>query len=232
MCWLIPPTLSSEMKCDPKTQYILKDETGEILRCPRVRNCSAGEEPTIRRGEVIDKHDTIGLCKPCDNGTFSPTLGPQPCEICLGANCSKEHQVAEGMCTATQDTSSCKCKDGYAMNEEGTACEVYKPQQNTTAVPTTEKLTTKKPTKDKPSMDPTTSSLPMKNSTTNNSTNPLSDNQEDKKPVGSIVGSVIAVISAVIVVLIIIVVRRRRCLNASQRTDSSGRLDNVFITLA
>ena len=214
--------MSSEIKCDPKTQYILKDnETGEILSCPRVRNCLAGEEPTIRRGEVIDKHDIIGLCKPCDNGTFSPTLGPQPCEICLGANCLKEHQVAEGMCTATQDTSSCKCKDGYAMNEEGTVCEVYKPQQNITTVPTTEKPTTKKPTKDEPSMDPTTSSLPMKNSTTNNSTNPVSDNQEDKKPVGAIVGSTIAII---IVVVIIIAVWRWKCSNASQGTDSSGGL--------
>ena len=145
LCTLfVQPTVAKE--CNPKIHYNLKNGTSpEILKCVPVRSCPPGKEPQIPRGSDIDIHDVIGLCKTCDNGTFSSTSGPEPCQTCRGANCLKD-QIAKGICNTMQDNSYCACKDGLVMNEDGSACEVYKSQNSTTKSKMT---TTKKPTTEK-----------------------------------------------------------------------------------
>ena len=166
LCVLFVPTTVAK-ECNPKIHYNLKNGTSpEIIKCVPVRSCPPGKEPQIPCGSDIDIDDVIGLCKTCDNGTFSFTSGPEPCQICRGANCSKD-QIAKGTCSTIQDNSSCACKDGLAMNRDGSACEVYKSQISTTKYklattkkattetmkPTTKKATTKKPTTEIPSTE-------------------------------------------------------------------------------
>ena len=173
-------------ECNPKIHYNLRNGTSpKILKCVLVRHCPPGKEPKIPCGSDIDIHDIIGFCKPCDNGTFSSTSGPGPCEICRGANCSKD-QLPEGTCSTMQDNSFCRCKDGSAMNKDRTACEyrsqnnptkslstttktvptkMEKPstQQPTTQQPTTQQPSTYRPTKQQPTTHrPTTHPKPTR----------------------------------------------------------------------
>ena len=162
------PTLSDTIKCDPKIHYTVKNKTtGETLKCILVRHCPPGKEPKIPCGTDIDVNAVIGQCKTCDDGSYSSTSGPEPCQTCHSSNCSKD-QIAKGTCSTVQDNSYCACKDGLGANGDGTACEVTKQQNATTKhkLATTNKTTAKKastrePTRGRASTQKPTTVKPM-----------------------------------------------------------------------
>ena len=194
------------------------------MRCSLVRACGVGYEPIIPRGQVIGRHDIIGRCKPCDNGTYSPTYGPEPCQLCRNANCS-EHQVSEGTCTDKRDDSGCKCKDGYVKNKEGTTCEMYKAQQSITGKPTIIKLTTANPTTKK-----LTTNNPTASST--NDLVPINERKDNKSelPLGWKI-AIPFIVLIVFIVGIIIVICMCRYFKKLQRTDSRGMMDLCYILI-
>lgn len=117
------------------TEYIL-ETPGHCRSC---RECRAGFQPKIPCGSTIGIHDSIGTCEECPSGTSSENEDTKSCQICRSKMCF-EHQVFEGTCAPTKDTSKCtnKCDDGYQMNILGTKCEVHRPQPSTAKTPTNE----------------------------------------------------------------------------------------------
>ncbi len=126
----------SQMQRDSKKQSIYAiltdDRSGLMLLPTHCRHCRRGFEPVPQCGTIIGIDDSIGLCQICKPGYFSAAEDYLPCQPCESSKCSR-HEIIEGSCMATNDTSRCTghCKDGYIMNSTRT-CEAVKQQPSTT----------------------------------------------------------------------------------------------------
>ena len=170
------------------TEYILG--TSGHRGCISCRECGAGFQPEIPCGSTIGAHDSIGACEECPSGTFSENKDTKSCQICRSKTMCFEHQVFEGTCGPTKDTSKCtnKCEDGYQMNILGTKCEVHRPQASTARTPTNE------------------SPMPTMSTTKNNTTQKLDVLQNQKsEEAGLHVGYIILIVVIVVLGIIVII---------------------------
>ena len=167
------------------TEYVL-ETSGECISC---RDCRAGFQPKIPCGSTVGIHDSIGICEECPSGTSSEKKDTKSCQICRSKMCF-QHQVFEGTCAPTKDTSKCtnKCDDGYQMNILGTKCEVHRPQASTARTPTND--------------SPMPTMLTTKNNTTKKLDVPQNQRSEEA---GLHVGYIILIVVIVVLGIIVII---------------------------